>query len=299
MIYKYSQLSKDNQLSYYQSLEICKDKNIHLGQLKLFFSELLFLSMMSPNETYTVVYVGAASGYHINKLVELFPNNKYELWDPREFEVNEKPNIKMYRDFFTDISAKSYADSGENILFICDMRNMNIGNEAQKKNIGKMDQIVDQDMVLQKNWCQIIRPKMAYLKFRLPYEIPSTKYLSGTIFLQPYTKISTEARLMTNDYFTQISYDNFLFEKMLAYHNAYNRCQSKIYHKWDSITRQYNLINNWDNAYGLYITRYYLKKIKNNNSMQDTGKLFMDILHFHIKKYGKKYDPLFSHTKNI
>lgn len=286
-------MDESNKITYNESLEICKNKNIHLGQLKLFFTELLFLTMHAKPDD-TVIYVGAAPGYHTTKLADLFPKVNFDLWDRRKFETEQRKNIKLYREYFTDSSANMYSqNSNGRILFMCDLRNLSIGKMSRDKNIDGMDDIVSEDMVLQKKWCKIIKPAMAYLKFRLPYEIPKTKYFTGTIYLQPYTKISTETRLMTNDYDTEIVYDNLQFEKMLAYHNAYNRCMSKTYKKWKDITHKLNLKNNWDNCLALYTTRYYLKHIKNNRSMDDVADLFMDIVNFHIDKYGGKYDVLF------
>lgn len=298
MIYKYSQLDENNQLSYNESMIACKGKNLHLGQLKLFFTELLFLTMHCQKGD-LILYVGGAPGYHTNKLVDLFPDANFELWDPREFQIEPKPNVKTFQDYFTDKSAESYKQSKNGrILFMCDLRNMSIGRFVKTKNIDQMDNLVSEDMVLQKRWCNVINPEMAYLKFRLPYEIPKTKYLTGTIYLQPYTKVSTESRLMTNDYQTEIFYDNLKFEKVMAYHNSYNRCKSKKYDKWDIVMTKYNLKNNWDNALALYITRYYLKHAKNNYSMDDVGKLFMEIVNFHIDEYGRKYDVLFNNISN-
>lgn len=292
MIYKYSQLDPENQISYNESISICRNKNIHLGQLKLFFAELLFLAMHAkPGDT--VLYVGAAPGYHTNKLIEMFPGVKFDLWDPRDFEIDAHPDVKIYQEFFTDDSAKKYMNYEGRLLFICDLRDLGIGEFKKTNDIGSMDNIASEDMILQKKWCKMINPTMVYLKFRLPYEIPKTKYLTGTIYLQPYTKISTEARLMTDDYETEILYDNILFERMLAYHNAYNRCMSTRYSKWNEIMEKYNLKNNWDNAYGLYVTRFFLKNVNNDESMREVGKLFMEIIDFHVDKYGRKYSSLF------
>lgn len=294
LIYKYSQIPNNRRISYKKSLELCKKKRkLHLGQLKLFFSELIFLSLYAkPN--YLVIYVGASPGYHITKLADMFPDTQFDLWDPRKSEVEKRPNIRVYTEFFSDDIARKYVDTNEKILFICDIRTMSIAQHKKNKDIEKMDDLVDEDMNMQKKWCQIIIPEYAYLKFRLPYEIPKTKYLSGDIYLQPYTKISTEARLLTNNYNTQIIYDNQEFEEKMAYHNAYNRCNSKHYNKWKTIMKKYNLYNCWDNAYALHIIHFYLKKIKNIQSEKEVGILFMDIIDYHKKRYHDKYDIIFN-----
>lgn len=300
LIYKYSQMNNNHRIDYKKSLELCNGKvKMHLGQLKLFFAELIFLTMHSKTGD-KILYVGAAPGYHITKLADLFPNITFDLWDPRKFETESRTNIKLFNNFFTDDSARTYVHNTERILFMCDLRTIKIGKLKKAKDIEKMDELIDEDMNMQRRWCQIIKPTYAYLKFRLPYEIPKTKYLPGTIYLQPYTKISTEARLMTNVYDNNILYDNIDFEEKLAYHNGYTRCNSKHYNKWKDIMLKNNLVNNWDNAFALHITHFYLKKIKKDNSMKMVEVLFLNIINFHIEKYGNKYDVIFeNNNKNI
>lgn len=294
LIYKYSQIPDNNRISYKKSLELCKGKRkMHLGQLKLFFTELIFLTLHAKSGD-RVIYVGAAPGYHITKLADLFPDVNFDLWDPRKFETEPRKNIKLYNDFFTDNTANNYTYIDERILFICDLRTLKIGIYKKYKDIEKMDELVDDDMKMQQKWCQIIKPYYAYLKFRLPYEIPKTKYLSGTIYLQPYSKISTETRLMTNNYYDNIIYDNIEFQEKMAYHNGYTRCNSRHYKYWENIMSKYNLVNNWDNALALHITNFYLKKIKKSNSKENVGILFMEIINYHIDKYGSKYNVLFN-----
>jgi hypothetical protein len=295
-VYKYSQLLGSNRISYEKSVEICRNngmiQKLHLGQLKLFFSELLFLSLKA-NKNDRILYVGAAPGYHIGKLADLFPEIKFDLWDPRKFEIEPKPNIKIYNHFFTHDSAKSYTTLNENILLISDIRTTSIGKLKKTKQIEKMDELVDSDMKMQLEWCQIIKPKYAYLKFRLPYVIPKTKYLTGTIFLQPYTKISTETRLLTSNYFRYKIYDNIEFADKMAFHNAINRCKPKHFRKWNFVMAKHRVINNWDNAYALHIVNIYLMRIRNIKSDDEVGKLFIDIVSYHKKKYGIKYDVIF------
>jgi len=289
VVYKYSQLSEKT-MSYKEAIKQCDGKIMHLGQLKLFFSELIFLTMHAK-PGYTVLYVGAAEGYHTSKMADLFPDLKFDLWDPEPFHLEDRPNITLHNDFFTTEMAKKYAESGKQILFMCDMRNLEIGK--YKTQISKMDVIVHNDMILQLQWCQIIKPIYAYLKFRLEYDIPKTEYLTGTIYLQPYSKLSTEARLMTKDYSTMMTYNNLEFDGKMSYFNAHIRCGKHKYKKWESIIKKYNLVNNWDNVVALHITHFYLRHMKREVSMNDVGILFMEIINFHMKKYGAKYNILF------
>lgn len=297
LIYKYSQLNDNERLPYNEAIKILKDKpKFHLGQLKLFFTELLFLTKYATDGD-TVLYIGAAPGYHTSKLAELFPKLTFDLWDPRKFEVEQKSNIKVYNHFFTNESAINYSQQKLNILLMCDIRTLEIGK--YKKQIEKMDEIVEDDMTMQARWANIIKPKQAYLKFRLPYGIKNFKYLTGTIYLQPYAPISTEARLLTNNYTDLIEYDTEKFDEKMAYFNVHVRYNKVTYKKWANIMEKYNLLNCWDNALGLHIMYYYLRDIKHNTSEESLGELFMDIIKYHVKKYGKKYLVLFNKNVNL
>lgn len=297
--YKYSQLGDQDKIPYKKSMELCKKKrHMHLGQLKLFFTELIFLTKCAK-PAYKIIYVGAAPGYHTTLLADMFPEVQFDLWDPRKFETESRPNVQIFNDFFTDVSARSYDNSTEKLLFMCDLRTLKIGFYKKQSDIEGMDDLVTDDMAMQMRWCQIIKPEYAYLKFRPPYEIPKMKYLGGTIYLQPYTRLSTEARLLTNNYDDKIIYDVDEYNDKLAYHNAFNRCSSKHFNKWRSVMDQYNLYNNWDNALALHITNYYLVKIKSINSKEEVGKLFMEIINFHIDRFEDKYDILFDKKKKL
>jgi len=66
----------------------------HWGQLKLLLSEIQFLTRAFPKKNkvdlsnYTLVYVGAAPGNHINILFDLFPSLNFILIDKRPFNNN-------------------------------------------------------------------------------------------------------------------------------------------------------------------------------------------------------------------
>ena len=60
--------------------------NTHWGQLKLFTSELLFLThYYDPSEVKDLVYVGAAPGEHFTVLCKLFPSLHFHFYDSADF----------------------------------------------------------------------------------------------------------------------------------------------------------------------------------------------------------------------
>lgn len=286
--YKYKQLTR--QISYGETIQKYKTKlrEPHLGQLKLFFTELFFLSKHAKPGN-KVLYIGAANGYHINKLVELFPELMFDLWDPGKFEIKESKNVKINNKYFTDDYARKYVHERQNILFISDIRTIKIGQYTKEGNIEKIDELVMDDMEMQANWVKIIRPGNAYLKFRLPYHGHKFKYLKGTIYLQPYSPLSTEARLMTNDYDSYKEYDATEYDEKFAYFNYITR-QTYRTDKWDTCLNKYHIYNFWDNILALYITKFYIYKKYNTKSNSKACKLFIEIVAFHqerLKNVGK------------
>ncbi|XWV24893.1 mg18 protein [Tupanvirus deep ocean] len=293
VIFKASQLEQKMSFDESRKIKSRHQKiNLHLGQLKLFFSELLFLTKYIKDVN-KVLYVGAAAGYHISKLADLFPDVVFDLWDPGRFDLQERNNIKIFNYPFTNESARTYAINKEKILFMSDIRTLTIAKMLKSEQNDKVDEIVEEDMLKQAQWVKIINPVYAYLKFRLPWYSSKSKYLKGTIYLQPYSPLSTEARLMTNNYNDYVVHDNVDYDEKMAYFNrAIRPFQLSV--RWENILNKYDLLNTWDTVLSLYITDYYLRKMHNIRSDEETGKLFMSILNFHIDVFGKKYDVVFN-----
>jgi len=74
--------------------------SLHLGQRKLFLSELQFLTnhLKNNDDPAYVVYAGAAPSHSKYELISLFPNVKFILVDPAEIKIfisQNKPHYKM------------------------------------------------------------------------------------------------------------------------------------------------------------------------------------------------------------
>ena len=292
MIYKFSQLYK--KISYKESKyhrEISTTK-FHIGQLKLLLSEIIFLTKHSKNNN-KVLYIGAAAGTHTAYLADMFPFLTFDLWDPGKFDIEPRNNIKIFNNLFTYKNAFTYKNQGDNILFISDIRSLVIAEYKKSKDMKKMNEIVSFDLDIQKKWVKIITPIYAYLKFRLPYGEGDTEYFKGTIYLQPYSPNSTEARLMTNNYNDMVYYNNEEFDQKMAFFNCCIRNKNIKYKRWADIMHKYKIKNNWDNTYAFYILDYYLRKIKKIKSDQEVVNLFFDIVKFLSKKNPDKFKPLF------
>lgn len=267
-----------------------KDSVTHLGQFKLLISEINFLTLyVDESKSYMLLYVGAAEGYHIIKLSEMFPNVKFILYDPQPFTIKATTLIEIHNDFFTDNDAKYYA-SQNNILFVSDIRNM-----PKNKTFGdavdyELEENVIEDMHKQSDWVKIIKPIAACLKFRIPYEQPNFEYLTGIRYMQTYAPFSTEVRLITEKYDETFNYDCKDFDEKMAYFNCIIR--NEEYDKYEKILNKYKIVNNYDNSRTFEILSSYLEKYKNNDD-EKTAELFFDIVEMLYNRYGHKYDCIF------
>jgi hypothetical protein len=69
------------------------------GQRKLLLSEIEFLTLFArPGDV--VVYAGAAPGYHIPYLLDLFPFIKMVLVDPRQFGCQCTDRLAIRQVYF-------------------------------------------------------------------------------------------------------------------------------------------------------------------------------------------------------
>lgn len=259
-----------------------KGRTYHFGQLKLFYSELLFLS--KHPDAKRVVYVGAAEGHHIGPLADLFPDMSFDLYDSRQFVVEATDKITLYNRYFTDQDAKGYI--GQDVLFICDIRQLEFGTYRSSGAMEMMDAIVTEDMRMQETWVRIIKPTASLLKFRLPYEQGvQFQYLAGTLYLQPYGKQSGEMRL----HITQISTKTYVIAEInekMAYFNYITRPR----YRNNLVCTPFKPI--WDNCYAFYICKYYNSQMKSTRSSRDACRLMRDVWRAHYHWFPSKLDRL-------
>jgi len=212
---------------YFEPVDEDRHDDVHWGQRKLLLSEMEFITKeidkMDTSKPMTILYVGAAEGNHIYLMAKkLFPQFEYHLYDKRDFypKLYELENIKIFKRYFDNNDAKRYKD--KNLLFICDIRGLDIGKAKQKRNFETMNTIVLDDMKMQEEWYKIMKPKSALLKFRLPWFPGKTRYLDGTIYFQVWQKLhSAESRLIPNG--ETKYYDHTAYEQRMFYFNRHTR----------------------------------------------------------------------------
>ncbi len=189
---------------------------LHWGQLKLFLSEVEFLTLAikeCPDKELWFVYAGSAPGNHLIYLSELFPKIHFELYDPNDFVVKDTDMIKTHKSLFTDEDAKLWANSGKTVIFGSNIRS----SPATQETILRI-------MQMQLNWWKIINPELSMFKFRLPWEPGKTEYPDGDIYIQAYPgPSSSETRLICKKDAKLRQYDNTEYEDACFYHNTVSR----------------------------------------------------------------------------
>jgi hypothetical protein len=249
-------------------------RNQHFGQRKLLMSEVQLLtnvyrSIPDKKTTLLVVYAGANPCDHLTVLIDAFPDVYYVLIDPafkpnshlKEWPVdrvavcsecfdnraatsvlNWRPNnnnVQTGRRHFIHNALDTLRfpdgwilDHAKNLLFVSDIR-LNARNE----------QLIEQDMFDQEEWCRIIKPRAGLLKFRLPFVTPSFRnkykeynlkfpYMNGTVYLPIWgPRSTTECRLYVENsmLYEDVIYDPVKHEEMMAGFNSINRPQQYTY----------------------------------------------------------------------
>jgi hypothetical protein len=251
--------------------------NIHRGQLKLLLCEIFYLTKIHKLEIVKpdsiVVYVGAGPGHHLLKLIELFPNFKYHLYDTRfDEKLKELSNVKLHLRFFTREDCEQYKD--KNIIFISDIRHPSMGDYGEPS--PKQNPIIIRDQKMQKEWVNIIKPYASLLKFRLPWltDDQPYNYLNGQVFVQPYApRNSTETRLLVTDPTSEKTYSCSEYENKMFFVNKVLR------YKYAHRDNKPHDKTNYDYSYGLYICEYYADVL---GYKIDSKKMFNDLLNSNL-----------------
>ncbi len=168
---------------------------LHLGQRKLFLSELRFLTYLVSNEVnlsdYIVVYAGAGPGVHIPYLYKLFPQLKMLLVDPANF-IFPASDAPFYPKYILSADQISYENA--NCLIINNLMTHEIAKALRKyktifisdirtndsNDVGAPDIDILWNHYMQFNWIFEMKPEWNMLKFRFPFynevELPESSF---------------------------------------------------------------------------------------------------------------------------
>lgn len=258
------------------------------------------------------------SGPNIKTYRRLFDNEAakhygilQEQWNTTNnsslIDENEVSNVFGGNDDDNDIidggrrskNRSNNAITGKRIILICDIRNTDMEKAKRRKDWEWMDNIVENDMKFQLEWCRLIRPSIAMLKFRCPY-YRDINYPKGILYLQPYNKPGNEMRLVLTDYDTEVTYPHKMIEGRMSALNI-ARCSKyskrntndnydfQLYDEndpeiiaWKEIIRKEKIVENWDNLFALNIIYEFLNSPRNttveDKSRQNACGIFKEIV---------------------
>lgn len=191
-----------------KKLSVRKNNN----DLKLLISEVLFINRYVENDDSVILYIGAGPGTHISKLIKMYPNMKFHLYDSEQINVEESENVRIFNKKFTMEDCTNYDNS---VYIITDFKDTKYDRDesfitTHEKNKWQADKELSYlgDMILQRDICVEIKPKAAFLRFRPSHyysgindPLDSFEYFSGVIWMMIYNDYkSTESRLAVTDF---------------------------------------------------------------------------------------------------
>lgn len=207
-----------------------KHERRYNDSMRLLLAEIKFITnyVEMSERNIRIIYIGAAPGFHLIKLMKLFPFIFFDLYDDQELHpelqnyINENSNqVNFYQELFLVNTVERYLNSEDDIYLITDHREVKYMNDPlySEDTETKMKWQIEKeasymkDMELQKEICINLKPIYAYLRFRPPHyyasgpmklsedEKPIFEYFSGVVWLMIFNDYkSTESRLAVNDF---------------------------------------------------------------------------------------------------
>jgi hypothetical protein len=272
------------------NLEYTKEKfstNLHIGQRKLFLAELLFLvkcyKYYNDKDEKKLIYIGAAPGNHTYLLTILFPDITFHLYDKKKFNIQETKNVKIFNQFFLEEDVKPI----KNCLFVSDIRTENPSEE-----------IIEDDMELQKNIVKKMQPLASLLKFRVNFtpDRPNVfKYLDGDLYVQIYAPInSSELRLMIIKDIHNYEEKKYKIDEVESKCSYFNKIIRKEYyydHEYSCISHHFDGISEVQ----VWIDFLNFKKIKHTKELICS---LINLLSYTIINY-QEFDKILSEKNKI
>ena len=274
--------------------------SISWGQRKLLMTLISFLAKHLHHENPVIVYAGAAPGVNIGIVAQMFPGIIFHLYDPSFFKLKTdlKKGIIIYRKKFTDNVAKYWAKQQEkhgNIYFISDIRT---ADYTTAKDLQQNEENIMDDMDLQENWVNIIKPCKSFLKFRLPYAIPNIpieiEYFDGIVYKQCYSpQTSTETRLVVDHDQKYKIYSCEKYQSQMFHHNIVIREKEKYN---NDCLDEPELVNDYDSCCEVSIWKDYLTFMEEDITKERVVELSREATRLLTK--GRKYQDTLSYLRS-
>jgi hypothetical protein len=232
--------------------------------------EFLTGALESLNEPAVMVVVGAAPGYDLEYLVQIFPSVQFLLYDPLWIlpSLYTFSNVCVHRKLFTDEDAQniSVTYSGQKILLQCYTR--------------RSHELFDENLAMIKRWHTILSPYQGAYELTLPYDSDSTtSFVRGTIYYPLWSKFAgSDTRLITdvNTMDTDMLLDHKSHEQHMMFFNTVTRT-SRFPHQYQTC--------GYDQCYDcraeIHIIQQFIDKFTPGYSLHGMGAS----IHRHLKNH--------------
>jgi hypothetical protein len=173
--------------------------------------EFLTLCVKSHKDKFTLLVIGAAPGFDLMFLIELFPEMMLILFDPKPILIKTpQKRVKVYQTLFTDEWAEKIKKKlGDSPVFMqCYTR---IENYKLHTNLEYVRQ-----------WHSIILPERGAYEFTLPFSSDEiTEFIKGEVYFPVWSKKAGAAcRLITDQNTNETTgYENRRQEEQMMYFN--------------------------------------------------------------------------------
>jgi len=271
-------------------IDIKRNQRKYNEDLRLFTAELLFLIYyIEPvkNKNNRVIYMGAAPGFHLVKIMKMFPDIMFDLYDKENLHielqkyVNDNPDQVTYFDEnFSVETCKFYEETEDNLYFMTDHRDPEFmtdpiftyskdKNDEKQKYQVKKEESYKHDMDLQMEICKVLKPLYAYLRFRPPHfysglspKNASMEYFSGTLFLMVFNDYkSIEGRLVVSNFDNcdfLWNYESYQY-RLNYFNNEVRESMLKNPFTFDQTPLKDQLGNKFETVMLIYLLKEYFK----------------------------------------
>lgn len=199
--------------------------------LRLLFSEMNFIHryVNLADRPVRIIYIGAAPGFHLIKLLKLYDFLSFDLYDDQELHIElqlyiqkNSDQVRFFKEKFTVETCARYSQVDEDLYLITDFKEVRFMQELPFTNKEDYNVLKEQfqadkeisyaeDMQLQKEICKNLPLVAAFLRFRPSHfyegktaENAAFDYFNGVAWLMIYGEInSVESRLAVTDFTTE------------------------------------------------------------------------------------------------
>lgn len=214
----------------------------------------------------TVIYAGAAPGYHVREIARLFPLFTFHLYDKKPFLIPSSKNIIIHKEELSDLEVELWKDN-DDIYFISEI----CVNESSRS------------MQLQKKWYETLNPHQALLVIDVasptiynsskPYtlfdEIENSKsgksgrfkYLDGVIYYRSFSSTKSTLLELVPNTLERVYYSSDCMNGLEYFRNVTNQMTFDVL--------PYNQCGGYDSTTLYYLAYHYVTKYSRYGMSKD------------------------------